>query len=53
LTELEQIELRAGKYYLKLPYTIEGIKIARSLLDFLEKQLAKQVAGKEEAKSRG
>lgn len=40
--EQMQIELRAGEFYQKIPYSIEGINMAKSMLDFLEKQISKK-----------
>ena len=48
------IEVKIGGYYQKLPYTEEGIKLAKGFLDLLENQLKSKVKPKEKtAKEEG
>ena len=44
---LEQIELRVGEFYQKIPCSIEGINMARTMLNFLENQISKKEVKKE------
>jgi hypothetical protein len=43
------IEIRVGEYYQKLPYTEDGIKLAKGFLDLLKNQLKVKAKPEEKA----
>jgi hypothetical protein len=48
-TSMAIIEVKVGGYYQKLPYTEDGIKLAKGFLDLLENQLKVKAKPKEKA----
>jgi len=45
-TSVAIIEVKVGAYYQKLPYTEDGVKLAKGFLDLLESQLKASTKGK-------
>jgi len=46
-TSTATIEVKVGAYYQKLPYTEEGVKLAKGFLDLLENQMKSKAKSKE------